>query len=260
MVDTDLHDPTTRRRAALLFRPDAALSHTDALVVWGLLADPPKPTRIHLTTDRSSSTTPNPAIRLHRRSAFSLDACRVRNGMRVVCLERAIIDSWPLLPRADRRGPAIIAVRERRTLAQRLLRELDRGYRPSGATEMRRLFELLALGVHSELEAWGHEHVFLDARLPPSRAQVPVRLMTGRVVYLDRLFEAEKVVVELDGDAYHSSREQRDRDSRRDAELAALGYLTIRISHRRLVSAPDAFVNELMNVLTARRRQLAISA
>jgi len=80
----------------------------------------------------------------------------------------------------------------------------------------------------------------------------PVRLGT-RTVYLDVAYEAEMVAVELDGSAYHGDR---DRDSRRDIALAALGWLTLRFSHRRLHNETEPVRRELRITLEIRRRQL----
>jgi very-short-patch-repair endonuclease len=173
-------------------------------------------------------------------------------------MEQAIVESWPLLSDRDQRLPAIVAVRDRRTTASRLLRTLDQQPRTRGAALMRPLFTLLGQGIHSHLEAWGHAHVFRDPRLPRSRTQVKETLLSGRNVYLDRLFEAEMVNVELDGAAYHGRPGQRERDIRRDAALAALGYLTVRFSHLRLHADPEGCIRELLEILATRRRQFGL--
>jgi len=49
-----------------------------------------------------------------------------------------------------------------------------------------------------------------------------------------------RLAVELDGAAWHGSREQRERDIRRDALLATVGWRTLRLGFTRLTSAPDA--------------------
>jgi very-short-patch-repair endonuclease len=67
------------------------------------------------------------------------------------------------------------------------------------------------------------------------------------------------VAVEFDGAAYHGSKEQRERDVRRDAELATLGILVVRLTHKRLHANPETVVTELVSILAARRRQLRAS-
>jgi very-short-patch-repair endonuclease len=227
-----------RRHGALIAVPDSALSHLDGLGHWGLPGEPRDvdDLRIHVTHPGGRNPVEVAGIRAHRRRGFHLGAPHtvVRLGAHVVRMEQAIIESWPLLAEVDQRLPAIVAVRDRRTRGQRLLACLDRQPKTAGAREMRELFEL------------------------NSRAQVPVRLPNGRKVYLDRLFEDELVNVELDGAAYHGKPGQRERDLRRDAALAALGYVTVRFSHLRLHADPEGCVLELLAILATRRRQLGL--
>ena len=251
-----------RRHGALLYVPGAALSHTDGLEHLDLPCErrDRDDERIRLTVAGDHHPVEAPGLKVHRRRGFAIGAPHtvVRLGAPVVRLEQAVVESWPLLTDMDQRSPAIVAVRDRRTTGQRLLARLDAQPRTAGSREMRKLFDLLCLGIHSHLEAWGHARVFTDGRLPHSRAQVPVTLRTGRRVYLDRLFEEEMLVVELDGAAYHGKPGQRERDLRRDAALAALGYLTVRFSHQRLHADPEGCVRELLVILATRRRQFGL--
>jgi very-short-patch-repair endonuclease len=249
-------DLATRRLAALAYCTAGALSHTDALQQWGLPSVASD--LVHVTVDALSNAASSRSLRIHRRTGFRPEApwSFEYDGLRVVRIEQAVIESWPLLPVLDRRAPTIVAVRERRTTTQRLAEVLDLQPRTSGAKELRRLFGLLDAGNHSELEIWGHERVFSDRRLPRSKTQL--RIVVGdRVVFLDRAFEAELVAVELDGAAYHGSHGQRERDLRRDSALARLGWLTVRFSHQRLHSDPEGVISELLDILERRRAQLA---
>lgn len=252
-VLADVHvDRQLMRRAALVYLPSAAVSHLDGLDVWRLC--PALDPTIHLTASREHSAVFSPRITLHRRTGFRTEPPAVveRDGLRVVRLERALIDSWTLLPAAERRGPLITAIRDRRTTAERLTAALDETPRVRGAAEIRRLIAAVAGGCHSELELWGHDHVFSDRRLPPSCRQHAVRV-ASRTMYLDRYFPVERVAVELDGAAWHGEAAQRERDLRRDAALAAIGILVVRFSHRRLMSDPRAVVEELCAILASRR-------
>jgi very-short-patch-repair endonuclease/predicted transcriptional regulator of viral defense system len=240
-------------RAALAYLPGAALSHLDALEFWGLGAAEPA---IHVTAPLKHRAIAAPGLVVHRRKDFRCEPPAVvgRDGLRVVRLERALVESWPLTAEADRRSPLITALRDRRTTAARVTAALDESPRLAGAAEMRRLVALVAGGCHSELEVWGHEKVFADPRLPPSHRQFRVQV-DGRTVFLDRYFAAERVAVELDGAAWHGSRQQRERDLRRDAALAAMGILVVRFSHRRLVAEPEKVIEELCRILAWRRAQ-----
>jgi len=245
-------DRQLRRRAALLYLPSAALSHVDALEVWGIAAI--AGSTIHLTVPRAHPAVSNPDLTVHRRVGFRPEppAVAIRDGLRVVRLERALIDSWTVLPAVERRAPLIAAIRDRRTTAARLTAVLDDTPRVRGAADLRRLITLVAGGCHSELELWGHDRVFSDPRLPSSSRQHVVHV-TGRRLYLDRYFPIERVAVELDGAAWHGDSGQREHDLRRDAMLSAMGILVVRYSHRRLMSEPDAVIEELRAILATRR-------
>ena len=253
----DADDRATRRRAALAFCPNGALSHTDALDVWRLPNI--QSSRVHVTVNKADSQQ-SASIQIHRRTGYRPEApwAFICDGLRTVCLDQAIVESWPLLPTLDRRAPAIIAVRERRTTAERLLQTLDMQPMTSGAGAQRRLFGLLAAGNHSELEIWGHERIFSNKDLPISQPQHRVHI-GKQLMILDRAFLTEMLAVELDGAAYHGSPGQRERDLKRDSTLARLGWQTVRFSHQRLHREPGHVVDELLDILERRRQQLGIA-
>jgi very-short-patch-repair endonuclease len=77
------------------------------------------------------------------------------------------------------------------------------------------------------------------SRVPPARRQHRVLLPDGPVL-LDAAWPEVELAIELDGAAFHGSQEARERDLRRDAALAALGWLVIRFSYRRVTRDPAA--------------------
>jgi very-short-patch-repair endonuclease len=69
---------------------------------------------------------------------------------------------------------------------------------------------------------------------------------------LDAAVPHLKVAVELDGAAFHGSAADRERDTRRDVALAAVGWVVLRFSYRRLPREPDACHREILAVCRAR--------
>ncbi|MCW2701122.1 MAG: uncharacterized protein JWQ45_2657, partial [Blastococcus sp.] len=63
-----------------------------------------------------------------------------------------------------------------------------------------------------------------------------------------------QLAVEMDGAAWHGSRDQRERDIRRDALLATVGWQTLRFSFGRLTGAPEACRRDILAAYRARRR------
>jgi very-short-patch-repair endonuclease len=80
-------------------------------------------------------------------------------------------------------------------------------------------------------------------------AETNVRLGPYEV---DLLWRAERLIVEVDGFRFHSSRAAFERDRLRDAELQANGFRVIRVTWRQLADQPEAMLARLARI--ARRR------
>jgi len=149
--------------------------------------------------------------------------------------------------RADHRGPR--AADQRGAVRAELA-----GVAIPDRAELEQLLELLAAGCASELEIWGHLHVFTGVTgvgMPPFARQFRIRL-GGSVRYVDLAHFASKTAVELDGWQFQGGREQRDRDLRRDAQLAAAGWLTVRFTAARLRGDPDGVRRQVCAIIAAR--------
>jgi hypothetical protein len=148
-------DDATLDRAAVLYT-EGVLSHLSALRCHGLLDEAAHAVR-HVTRTPERHPRGDDRVVVHRRR--SVDSI-VRGGLPVVPLEQAIVESWQMVPAVDRRGVAISAVSNRLTTPGRLSKALKLQPATPGAASMSSLFSLLAAGCRSELELWGHRHVF----------------------------------------------------------------------------------------------------
>ena len=241
------------RIAAALHGTDAVASHTTALSLWGLLSPLAGP--VHVTVGVGASGRGSAGVMRHR--GLDVDWHRRRvDGLAVTSVERSLVDAWGSpagCSRHDLRGAAISAVRRRMCTASALDAELALRPRLTGRAEFRRLIGLLADGCQSELEVWGCLQVLRAPGMPPFVQQRQV-LVAGRRVFLDAAYDEVLLAVELDGAAWHGSRDQRERDIRRDALVATLGWQTLRFSHRRLTRDAQACRREILAVHDARRR------
>ena len=186
-----------------------------------------------LGADRASSRT---GAR-HRRSAQeppwlagrgrAPDARRLRRapsgrGLPVTAVERAVVDTWG--SSAARAGPTRARLRSPPSVGgcagPRTSRtELARSSTVARtAPSWRSWSRLLADGCQSELEIWGCLHVL---RAPGMPTFVQQRRVTvgGETFVLDAACEESMLAVEMDGAAWHGSRQQRER--RHPARLAA---------------------------------------
>lgn len=69
----------------------------------------------------------------------------------------------------------------------------------------------------------------------------------------DMLFAAERVIVELDGWDFHRDKYAFEDDRDRDAELLAAGFVTVRITWKRLIESPEREARRLHAILESRR-------
>jgi very-short-patch-repair endonuclease len=242
-------------RAALLHAgPDAALSHTTALAVWGewRLERP-----VHLTVHDSIRRTGAQGLIVHRRKNFDPTSgqCVERRGLRITALPRTVVDSWPLLPPAERRPLALDLARRGLVTAALLEEALAERSNVAGRRMLRQTIDLIADGCQSELEAHGVLNVFRHRSLPPSVGQFRITLPTGGI-RLDRAWPEVKLAVELDGARYHSSPEDRRKDLARDAALAALGWVVLRFTYADVLRDADAVRARVLDVYRTRSTQL----
>jgi very-short-patch-repair endonuclease len=221
-----------REQAALLAcGPDAVLSHHSAAAVWRLL---PSPQPEHVTVVRRSR---GPAtVRVHQATVLPRHDVRVREGLRITAPARTLVDlagvdgpafeaalNEALVRRMVPRSELDAAAASGRRGAGRLRAALDAGPAPTRSGLERRLLVLLA-----------------RAGLP--RPQTNARVGRWEV---DAAWPEARVVAELDGYASHTTRRAFEADRLRDGELQALGWRTLRLTHRQLAERPEAVAGRL---------------
>ena len=237
-----------RRVAAMRYIDGrGALSHTTALAAWRIGWDEPNGARLHATVKHTVNVPGSKGLVLHRHRVLS--ESQRRGGLTIVPLDEAIVRSWPLLPAKQRTGVVISAVTSGHVALGQLRCRLGEVPKLTGATELKRLMDLIEAGCHSPLELWGALKVFTGPGMPAFKRQYQIGGYR-----LDVYFEEHKVAFELDGAAFHFGQLDRERDMRRDAALNALGILVVRYSYERLMSEPEDVRREVLAILAARRQ------
>jgi very-short-patch-repair endonuclease len=250
-----MRDWRTRVEAAV-YATGGVVSHRSALALWGLA---PLGGPIHVTVEHTRSGRGARGVVLHRSRELQ-DALRRVDGLPVSCVERAIVDTWGSpagLTQAEVRAAAIAAVRRRLCLGRQLHTEVERRPCLRGRAALLRLIVLLADGCQSELEIWGCLQVLRGPGMPAFVQQRRVAV-GGEVFVVDAAYDEVKLAVEMDGAAWHGSREQRERDIRRDALLATIGWQTLRFGFRQMTSAPDGCRRDIRAAYDARRRLMGL--
>ncbi|SHF72958.1 DUF559 domain-containing protein [Geodermatophilus nigrescens] len=234
----------------------AAISHTSALAVWGLVA---LRRPVHLTIDQAARRAGAPDLVIHRRLRFRVEApqCVLRHGLPVTDLARSLVDSWPLLAVDDRRPLLLDAARRRLVTPFALLEALGERPNVGGHRALAQAIDLVHDGCESELEALGVLGVFRHRSLPPGIGQYRLALPQGGI-RLDRAWPEVKLAVELDGARHHTSPEDRQRDLARDAALAAAGWLVLRFTYADVRRNPELVRRRVLEVYRIRQAQLRV--
>ena len=246
-------DWRTRVRAAAR-QAGAVVSHDTALALWGLL---PPGDRVHLSVTPGRSGRGSGGVVLHRVTGLDWHARRV-DGIPVTSVERSLVDAWGVPRSSDRTGvraAVIEAVRQRLCRPEQIGEEVEVRPRLPGRRELVQLLGLLAGGCRSELEIWGCLNVLRGPGMPGFVQQREL-VVAGERFFLDAAYDEALLAVEMDGAAWHGSSKQRERDIRRDALAATIGWQTLRFSFRRLTGAPEGCRRVVRSTYDARLRLL----
>jgi very-short-patch-repair endonuclease len=212
--------PLAWELAALLYcGPTAALSHHTAATLHRIL--PSQAKTIHVTIpDRRCR--PRPGLHPHA-TALSPTDVTTHQGLRLTTPARTLQDLTHLL------DPATL---ERATNEAQVLNLIPRN----------------AIG-HPTVTRSEAERQLLDllrrAGLPPTATNTNI---AGHEV--DILYAHQRLVVEMDGYAFHATRRAFERDRRRDGDLLAAGFRVMRVTWRQLTEEPEALLVRVVRSLT----------
>lgn len=216
--------------AVLACGPQALLSHRSAAALWDLA--PSSSPLIDVTASRARAG--HRGIRLHRpRTLHPEDRAR-RDTIPVTSIARTLFDLAEAVDRRRLERAFEQAERLRLLNTSAVARVCERG---RGRRALKVIAPLLAASSPTPETRSELERRFLDvcrrARLPPPEVNV---LVEGFEV--DALWRDQKLIVELDGYEYHSTRAAFERDRDRDMALQISGYRIIRVTSRRLADDP----------------------
>jgi very-short-patch-repair endonuclease len=228
--------PLTLETAALLAcGRHAVLSHRSAALIWWGL--PPADDRdVDVTITRGARRCRDD-IRV-RESPLAPADVKVRQRLPLTSPERTLIDLGRELPETWIEW-AIEDGRRRGLLTRASMkRAVTRAGRRSGVAPVRDVLNAEGGPAFTRSEAEARLLALLRrAALHPDEANARVE---GHEV--DLVWRSRRLVVEVDGYAYHSGRAAFERDRARDAELQAAGYKVIRVTWRQLVETPARVV------------------
>jgi very-short-patch-repair endonuclease len=234
--------------AVLACGPGAGLSHRAALALWELRRS--ESGLIDVTVPGRTGRHGPEGVRVHRSGLLQEGDVNEVDGIPVTSLAWTAVDYAGIANR--RQVPSVLEALERRGLyiGRELDELLERTPNRKGVKTLRAAIAEMtgpAPWLQSELEETFRELV-RGSDLPDYEANVMVE---GEVV--DALWRKERVIVELDGYAFHKSRLQFEADRRRDAKLMVAGYRVLRVTQQRLQNEPEAVLAEIRALLSASR-------
>jgi very-short-patch-repair endonuclease len=225
---------------------NAALSHRSAARLWGLI---PHDGVIEVTTPTMRRK--RPGIHYVCSSVESLDRTEHR-AIPVTTVARTLLDLGAVdpdrVPKAFEQADVLglLDVRELQRLVERYPR------RP-GTSAIRSVLVAAAQwrGItRSELEA-RFRALVVDAGLPMPELNRRIDL-ASLVIEADAVWPQARLIVELDGYAYHRTQAAFERDRARDRAAVAAGWRVVRITWRQLADDPAALIRDLGRALSLR--------
>lgn len=211
----------------------SVVSHRTASALWVQVPQPDAAAVVDVIVPGGDRR--RPGLRVHLVRALRSDEVTSLQAIPITTPARTLLDLASAVS-ARELERAVVEVLGRRLATRTSVTELlDRHRAHRGA---RRLRALLGdrVGVPARSEAEKRFRSLLGkARLPAPEMNVQV---AG--IEVDFLWRAERLVVEVDGVAFHSTTGRFESDRRRDLALAAVGLRVIRVSWQQLVKEPEA--------------------
>jgi very-short-patch-repair endonuclease len=230
--------------ALLAVREGAALSHGSAARLWDLSPAGFGDGVVHLVVSESKGAQ-LAGVLVHRTRILERRDVRVHLGLPVTSPASTLLDLAGVLTQRQLEFAFDQAVVSRIMRPSQMLEVLARSRGRHGHGALLKLAETERAPTLTRSEA---EERFLalirSAQLP--EPQVNARIHGYEV---DFLWREQRLVVEIDGYRYHSTRRAFEHDRRKDATLHAAGLGTMRITWRQLEAEPLAVVARLAAAL-----------
>jgi len=261
--------PRAREMAAVLAcGTGAALSHGSAAALWGIVPGVPasvgsaarisvaSAARDSVSTARASVSAVHvsvpserrvqrPGIRVHYVGALSPDEVRTRDAIPVTSVARTLYDLVTCTTHRELERALAEAFALRLTTCAAVASLLARHAGRRGARRLHQLLESTSGPALTRSEA-EERFLALIRKAQLSGPEVNAELEGYEV---DFLWRAERLVVEIDGRAFHSSDRSFENDRLRDARLLSAGVRVMRVTWSQIVQEPEALLVRLTRAL-----------
>lgn len=254
LVTPDLYVTPDPRPDELLhlavIRLEGTVSHHSAALLWGIeLADTPE--QLHVTVKRNRGRARHPGVRVHR-TDLTDDQVTLRAGVAITTVLQTLLDLCRCLPRAEAVAAVDSALRQGLVTVEELTAALCELPPARGRPKVARALELMDPQSGSVLESLCR--VLMHERgLPAPITQLNVRHLGRWVGRVDFAWPEQRLIVEADGFAFHSTRDQYRKDRRRLNALQAAGWTVLRFSWEDVLHDPDYLVASVSSALAGMR-------
>jgi very-short-patch-repair endonuclease len=225
----------------------SVVSHRSAARLWGLPTFRDWKTPVEITVPGRDPGR-RPGITTYRARELEPRDRRRVDGLPATAPARTLLDLAAILPIAELEVVFLDAH------ARSLLKDgdvadtLSRHQGRRGAKALRSLVAFAARGGLTRSEAERRMLALVRAAaLPDPRRNARVDRLE-----VDFLWPDQKVIVEVDGYAFHSGKRSFEGDRERDALLVARGYVVLRVTWRQLVARRDAVIARVAAALALR--------
>jgi very-short-patch-repair endonuclease len=234
--------------------PRAALSHQTAAELIGLTSE--RSALIHVTVPLSRHPEPIRGALVHRSGRIGHATHPARLPPRTRTEDTVIDLTQTAAVLDDACGWLCRAVGQRLTTAHRLRATLDARPRVRWRTDLYAALSDVGSGAHSLLEHRYIRDVERAHGLPAATRQARTAV-GGRISYLDNLYAAAGLAVELDGGVAHPA-QQRWADMHRDNAHSAAGIVTLRYCWADITLRPCEVAHQVADALRQRGSPVAL--
>ncbi len=244
---THREHPHAIAEAITLWNPHAVVTGELALALAGVPIPTPRVADVVVPAGSNPRT---PAwLRTHQTAP--LKELSGPYGVRCTVAERSVIEAWRRAAPQDRRNILYAALWERACTWRQVRKVALADTQLPGRRELLTVLAWFAEGVTSPMEVVAKHQTFADREFREFEWQVELQA-GGRRWVGDMVHRRAKLIVEFDGEKHHSTPHAWRRDRERDIELAAAGYLTLRLTWSDLTTRPEWCRARVLTVLKAR--------
>jgi very-short-patch-repair endonuclease len=230
--------------AVLACGPRAIVSHATAAHLWGLRPGTREPLEVTVV---GRNVRHRPGIRVHRTEVLLKRDVRHRHNIPLTSPARTLLDIAPTLEDRELERVLHEAMALKLTTLSRLRATLNDYPRRRGSA---RLVELARQSPSSRTRSGGEEEMLRLLR----RSRIHQPLVNAQVGEwnVDFYWPEHRLVVEVDGIDFHSSRVNIERDHRKDLEMRKLGIDVMRFVGRQVRREPEMLLVTIARELALR--------